>query len=127
MTAKRWKVLLVDDEQSIIKMVGKRLELEGFDVIVALDGAEALVKANTEHPDLIVLDLMLPKISGLEICAELKQHQASKEIPVITIFSGRGSPDDEAKCLQLGAAAYVAKGHGAGPLVDQIKALLGSP
>lgn len=126
MEKKRWKVLLVDDEPSIIKMVGKRLEVEGFQVIVAMEGEEALAKAEAERPDVIVLDLMLPKVNGFDICAKLKQNQRAGDIPVIAVFSGRGTVEDEKRCRKLGAAAYVSKGQGqgAGVLVAQIKALL---
>lgn len=125
MSAKKWRVLLVDDEPSIIKTIGKRLEVEGFEVLVAMDGQEALEKAQTQHPDLIILDLMLPTLSGFEICAKLKQDRHSQEIPIITVFSGKGSPADAERCRQLGAAAYVAKGQGAAPLLTEIRTLLG--
>jgi len=121
---RKWRVLLVDDEPSIIKTVGKRLEVEGYEVLVAIDGQEAIEKAKTMRPDVIILDLMLPTINGFDVCAQIKQHQRSQEIPIITAFSGKGSPEDEEKCRQLGAAAYVPKGQGANPLIDQIKALL---
>ncbi len=124
MAQRKWKVLLVDDEPSIIKMITKRLEFEGYEVLVAMNGEEALEKAKSERPDLIVLDLMLPKVNGFDVCAELKQHQRSWEIPVITIFSGDSSTDDQARCLKLGAAAYVTKGQGAAPLMAQVKELL---
>ena len=65
--AEKSRILLVDDEPSIVKMVGKRLEIEGFDVLVAVDGQEGLAKAQAEHPDLIILDLMLLKLNGYEI------------------------------------------------------------
>ncbi len=67
---------------------------------------------------------MLPTINGFDVCAQIKQHQRSREIPIITVFSGKGSPDDEEKCRQLGVVAYVPKGQGAKPLIDQIKASL---
>jgi CheY-like chemotaxis protein len=120
------RVLLVDDEPSIIKMVGKRLELEGFEVLVAVDGQEAIEKALASPPDIIVLDLMLPKISGFDVCERLKQSQQAKEIPIIAIFSGRGKEGDAERCKKLGAAAYVPKGHGASPLIEEIKSLLAS-
>lgn len=125
MSAARRRVLLVDDEPSIVKMVGKRLEVEGFDVIVATDGQEAIAKAEAEHPDLIILDLMLPKLSGFDVCAKLKAGQDSKDIPIVVMFSGKGEAGDEERCRELGAAAYVAKGQGAGPLMAQVNALLG--
>ena len=125
MSERKRRVLLVDDEPSIIKMVGKRLEIEGFEVLVAMDGKEALEKAQAEHPDLIILDLMLPAIDGFEVCAALKRNQSSKDTPVITVFSGKGTEEDAERCRQLGAAAYVTKGQGATPLIAQIKTLLG--
>ena len=125
MNSNKRKVLLVDDEPSIIKTIGKRLEIEGFQVIIAMDGEEALAKAQSEKPDLVVLDLMLPKVNGFEICAQLKKDRQSKEIPIVTIFSGLGNEEDKDRCLALGAAAYITKGKGAGPLIEQIKALLG--
>ena len=124
MNERKWKVLLVDDEPSILKVVGKRLQVEGYDVVVAADGQEAMEKAQQEHPDLIVLDLMLPKLSGFDVCVQLKKDRRSRDIPIITIFSGKGSTEDADRCRQAGAAAYVSKGHGAGPLLDQIKTLL---
>ena len=124
MAERKWRILLVDDEPSIIKMVGKRLEIEGFEVSVALDGEQALEKARTEHPDLIVLDLMLPKVDGFTICQTLKQHQTAREIPIIAIFSGKAQPEDAERCRKLGAAAYVPKGYGAAPLIEKIRSLL---
>lgn len=118
------RVLLVDDDPSIIKMVGKRLEVEGFEVIVARDGEEAIAKAKSEHPDMIILDLMLPKIDGYEVCKRLKEDQEARDIPIVTIFSGKGQPGDDERCRQVGAAAYVTKGEDAGPLIQQVKALL---
>ena len=124
MPQRKWKVLLVDDEPSIIKMITKRLEFEGYEVLIAMDGQEAIEKARSESPDVIILDLMLPKVNGFEVCAELKQHQRSREIPIITIFSGDSSAEDQARCLKLGAAACVTKGRGASPLMAQVKELL---
>jgi len=125
MSERKLRVLLVDDEPSLIKMVTKRLEVEGFEVLTAADGEEALAKAQAEHPDLIVLDLMLPKVSGFDVCAKLKQHQQSSDIPIIAIFSGKGSLEDAERCKQLGAAAYVSKSDGVKTLLEQARALLG--
>jgi len=118
------RVLLVDDELSIIKMIGKRLEVEGFEVLIAMDGEQALQMARTEHPDVIVLDLMLPKLDGFKICEQLKKKDNAMDIPIITIFSGRGSDIDAQRCMDLGAAAYVTKGEGATPLIQKIRTLL---
>ena len=124
MSERKWRILLVDDEPSILKVVGKRLEVEGYEVIIAADGEEAIEKAKQAHPDLIVLDLMLPKLNGIDVCSQLKKDRRSQDIPIITIFSGKGSSEDAERCREAGAAAYVSKGHGANPLVEQIKTLL---
>ena len=122
--AKR-RVLLVDDESSIIKLVGKGLEVAGFEVITAMDGQEGLTKARLGNPDIIVLDLMLPKMTGLEVCAALKQDDRYKRIPII-IFTGKGQEMDERLCRECGANAYINKPKGSKGLVDQIAALLGN-
>lgn len=119
------RVLLVDDEPSIIKMVSKRLQMEGFEVIVAMDGPEAVEKARTEKPDLIVLDLMLPTMNGFDVCKLLKQEQSAKEVPIIAMFTGKGDPGDEERCLAAGAAAYVTKNQGTSTLLAHVKTLLG--
>ena len=124
MADRKWKILLVDDEPSIIKTIGKRLEVEGFEVLIAIDGEEAIRIATAEHPDVIVLDLMLPKVDGFQVCQTLKKDKSAKDIPIITVFSGRGNEEDQERCRSLGAAAYVQKGHGATPLLDQIRNLL---
>src|SRR3989338_7718114 len=77
------RLLLVADEQSLAKLVTKRLEAEGFEVSVALDGEEALQKARQELPELIILDVMLPKMTGHEVCQILKQDPRYRHIPII--------------------------------------------
>ncbi|MBI4597421.1 MAG: response regulator [Candidatus Omnitrophica bacterium] len=124
MSEKQWRILLVDDEPSIIKMVGKRLELEGFEVFTATDGEQAIEFATTRHPDLIVLDLLLPKKDGFAVTETLKRNQNARDIPIIAVFSGKGVLEDEDRCRELGAAAYIEKGRGATPLVEAIRNLL---
>ena len=122
-TARR--ILLVDDEPTVVKMVKKRLEVSGFEVVVAVDGEEALAKAAGARFDAVVLDLMLPKMNGMDVCATLKQNQSYNDIPIVVIFSGKGQPEDEEQCRRLGAAAYVSKSQGAVHVIEQINALLG--
>jgi len=117
------KILLVDDEQSIIKMVGKRLETAGFEVVTALDGEAALQRAKTERPSLVVLDLMLPKLSGLKVCSTLKHDQLYQHIPVI-IFTGKDQDVDRAACTESGADGYVPKALGVNVLLTEIQTLL---
>ena len=117
------RVLLVDDEPSIIKVVGKRLEVAGYEVLTAMDGQDGLTKARLGRPDVIILDLMMPKMSGMEVCAALKQDVRLQHIPVI-IFTGKGQEMDERVCRELGANAYMTKPHDATALIEQIEALL---
>ena len=124
MNQRKWRILLVDDEASVVKMIRKRLEVEGFDVTVAMSGEEALQKVQEARPDLIVLDLMMPGRNGFDVCAQLKRGRASGDIPIVTVFSGKGDSNDEKRCLELGAAAYINKSEGGSALVAQAKALL---
>ena len=120
--AKNLLILLVDDEPAILKIVGKRLELEGYEVATALNGEEALQKVESRPPNLIILDLMLPKIDGYSILLKLKQNPLYQEIPVV-IYNGKGSLDGERRCHELGADRYIVK-PGTDALVGEIKTLL---
>ena len=122
MTAKR-RVLLVDDEASIVKIVGKRLEVAGYEVLIAMDGEEGLTKARLGRPDIVILDLMMPKKNGFEVCAELKKDPQYRHIPVI-IFTGKGRDMDEQICRECGANAYLTKPHKPEDLIEQIEGLL---
>ena len=125
--AERLRILLVDDEPSIVKMVGKRLEVEGFDVLIAMDGQDGLAKARTQSPDLIVLDLMLPKLNGYEVCTMLKQDSRYQKIPVV-MFTAKAQEKDEKLGMECGADAYVRKPFRAQELLGKIRGLLpGAP
>ena len=125
--ADRLRILLVDDEPSIVKMVGKRLEVEGFDVLIATDGQDGLTKARTQSPDLIVLDLMLPKLNGYEVCTMLKQDSRYQKIPVV-MFTAKAQDKDEKLGMECGANAYVRKPFRAQELMGKIRDLLpGTP
>ena len=121
--AEKVRILLVDDEPGIVKMVGKRLEVAGFDVLVATDGQEALTKARTKQPDLIILDLMLPKLNGFEVCRMLKFDKGMKHIPII-LFTALTRDTDEQMGLECGADAYIRKPFRAQELLEKIRALL---
>ena len=125
--AEKPRILLVDDEPSIVKMVGKRLEVEGFEVIVAMDGQEGLQKAQTEQPHLIILDLMLPKLNGYEVCGILKRDSRYEKIPVL-MLSARAQEKDEKEGMAVGANAFMRKPFKSQELVEKIKSLLqGTP
>lgn len=123
--ADKHRILLVDDEPSIVKMVGKRLEVEGFDVLVAMDGQDGLVKAQSERPDLIILDLMLPKLNGYEVCTMLKQDTRYQKIPIV-LFTAKAQEKDERLGMECGANAFVRKPFRAQELLEHIRALIGS-
>ena len=125
MSETKRRVLLVDDEPSIIKMVGKRLELAGYEVVTALDGEDGLAKARVGRPDVVILDLMMPKMSGMEVCATLKGDARYRHIPII-IFTARRQEMDEKLCRECGADAYVTKAQQSKALIEQIEAVLGS-
>lgn len=123
--AEKPRILLVDDEPSIIKMVGKRLEVEGFEVVVAMDGQEGLAKAQSEHPELIILDLMLPKLNGYEVCTMLKQDTRYQQIPIV-LFTAKTQEKDEALGMECGANGYLRKPFRAQELLATIRGLLAS-
>ena len=102
------KVLLVDDEPDIQEIIGARLAVLNFEVLIAKDGQEGLDLARKEFPDAILLDLMLPKLDGYKVCRMLKFDKAFEHIPII-IFSARGSDADKKLAEQVGADAYMVK------------------
>jgi len=102
------KIMVVDDEADVIDMLVINLRAAGFQVIAVEDGATALAKARTESPSLIILDLMLPKMPGLEICKVLKSDVATRHIPVI-MLTAKAEEVDKIVGLELGADDYVTK------------------
>ena len=105
-------------------MVSKRLEVEGFDVLIAMDGQDGLAKAQAESPDLIILDLMLPKLNGYEVCTMLKQDTRYQKIPIM-LFTAKAQVKDEQLGMECGANAYLRKPFQAKELMDKIRSLLG--
>lgn len=102
------KILFVEDEPSLQKTVTEILTQEGFEMLSALDGEEGLKLIKKEKPDLILLDLILPKKDGFEILKEIKEGEETKDIPVIVLTNLEGVGDVE-KALSLGAATYLVK------------------
>ncbi len=114
------KILVVDDEKPISDIVKFNLDKEGYDVVTAYDGEEALEKVESEEPDLILLDLMLPKIDGLEVA---RQVRAKHNIPIIMV-TAKDSELDKVVGLELGADDYVTKPFSNRELVARVKANL---
>jgi len=117
------RILLVDDEPDIIKTVQVRLEKNGYAVITAIDGQDALAKARSENPDLIILDLMLPKLNGYQVCRMLKFDEQYKKIPII-IFTARTQDQDKQTSQEVGADAYISKPFESSVLLEKIETLL---
>ena len=114
------KVLLVDDEKTLVKALKFNLEKEGFEVVEAFDGEEALKKAFEINPDIIILDLMLPGLDGFEVCREIRKKE---EIPII-MLTAKGEDIDKVLGLELGADDYMTKPFNPRELLARIKAIL---
>jgi two-component system alkaline phosphatase synthesis response regulator PhoP len=119
----REKILIVEDEKDIVKMLEYNLKKEGFKTISAQDGEDALEYAAREHPDLIILDLMLPGMDGLEVCKELKKETKTASIPII-MLTAKAQESDKVVGLELGADDYVTKPFSPRELIARIKAVL---
>ncbi len=117
------KILIVEDEKDIIKMLDYNLKKEGFRVIDARDGEDALDLALREHPDLILLDLMLPGMDGLEVCKALKKESKTSSIPII-MLTAKSQESDKVLGLGLGADDYITKPFSPRELIARIKAVL---
>ena len=103
------KVLLVEDDSLMVKMYDLKFTHDGFNVSVALDGEEGLQKARAENPDIIVLDIMLPKMSGTEVLEKLKEDPTTRDKPVIVLTNLNVTEEDVAKCKDLGAKEILMK------------------
>jgi two-component system alkaline phosphatase synthesis response regulator PhoP len=117
------KILIVDDEPHILELVRFNLEAGGFKVIEAPDGQKAIELAQTENPDLILLDLMLPGTDGLEVCRILRQQKATREIPII-MLTAKSEEIDKVLGLEIGADDYITKPFSPRELTARVKAVL---
>ncbi len=117
------KILVVEDEKNILQIVEYNLGKEGYQIVVARDGAEALEKARRDLPDLILLDLMLPKVDGLEVCRQLKREGRTAQIPII-MLTAKTQEADRVVGLELGADDYVGKPFSPRELTARVKAVL---
>jgi two-component system KDP operon response regulator KdpE len=114
------RILIVDDEMSILKFVRSNLEDRGYAVTGATNGEEALHIIERELPDLIILDIMMPKMDGFEVCRRLREWS---QTPII-MLSASGDEKDKVKCLDLGADDYIVKPFGANELMARVSAVL---
>ncbi len=117
------KILVVDDEPNVLRMVSYALQAEGYDVVVAPNGAEALSKVQTEAPDLVILDDMMPDMTGVEVCEQLRKRQETADLPII-MLSAKMQVSDKIKGLEAGADEYLTKPITPEELFARVKALL---
>ena len=117
------RILVVEDESALVEILRYNLEKEGFDVAVAVDGEEAMAAINDQPPDLVVLDWMLPLVSGLEICRQIRRKTETRDLPVI-MLTARGEEADRVRGLEVGADDYVSKPFSPSELIARVRAVL---
>lgn len=117
------RILVVDDEPELVKAIQIRLQQAGYESLVACDGQEGLDKARKEKPDLILLDIMMPGMDGLQALAKLKEEATTKSIPVV-MLTAKSQADDIDSAIKLGAVDYVVKPFEAVVFLEKIKTAL---
>jgi DNA-binding response OmpR family regulator len=117
------KILIVDDEPNIVVSLEYLLKKEGFEVALAADGEEALAQVAAFAPDMVLLDVMMPKKSGFEVCQELRADPAQAGLRIV-MLTAKGRDTEMAKGLALGADAYITKPFSTKELVARVKSLL---
>lgn len=118
------KVLIADDEQNIVISLDFLLRREGFEVLVAADGEEAIAKIRSDRPDLVLLDVMMPKMNGFDVCQALRADPELASIRVL-MLTAKGRDTEVTKGLGLGADAYMTKPFSTKELVVKVRTLLG--
>ena len=117
------KILIVEDEESQAEVLRYNFQKEGFDVVLAFDGEEALLAAEEQQPDLVILDWMLPGTSGLRVCQALRARPETKNLPIVMV-TARGEEADRVRGLDSGADDYVVKPFSPSELVARVRAVL---
>jgi len=116
-------ILVVEDETALVSLLRYNLEKEGFEVLEATDGEEALLVMSERQPDLVLLDWMLPKLSGIEVCRQMRRRSESRNTPII-MLTARGEEGDRIRGLNAGADDYVPKPFSTNELIARIHAVL---
>jgi CheY-like chemotaxis protein len=118
------KILIAEDERDIRELIAFSLQgLGGFDIVLASNGAEAVERATAEIPDLILMDVRMPRMTGYAACKKLKENDATKSVPVI-FLSAKGQDEEIQQGLAAGAAAYILKPFAPDELVNQVRSVL---
>ena len=117
------KILIVDDELESVKLIGLMLQRRGYEIAAARSGAQALTKAQTENPDLVILDVMMPDMDGYEVCRELRANPKTSSLPII-MFTAKTTVDDKVAGFQAGADDYLTKPIHPQELTSRVEAVL---
>ena len=117
------KILVAEDERDIRDLIGFTLRFAGFEVLLTGNGIEAIEKAPLEQPDLIILDVRMPKMTGYEACRQLKENPATSAIPIV-FLSAKGQEDEIQQGLASGALEYIVKPFAPDELADQVRDIL---
>ena len=120
------KILVVEDEPNQVELIEFNLNSEGYEVVVTRDGEEALNLAEEENPDLILLDWMLPKVSGIEVCRQLRRSKMTREIPIV-MLTARSEESDKIRGLDIGADDYITKPYSIKELLARVRAGMRRP
>ena len=120
------KILVVEDEPNQVELIEFNLNSEGYEVVVARDGEGALNLAEEENPDLILLDWMLPKVSGIEVCRQLRRSKMTREIPIV-MLTARSEESDKIRGLDIGADDYITKPYSIKELLARVRAAMRRP
>ena len=119
----RTKILIVEDEESISTLLDYNLAREEFETKIAVDGEDALLKVHEFQPDIVILDWMLPKVSGIEVCRRIRQDPDTRNLPII-MLTARSEETDRIRGLETGADDYLTKPFSTAELVARVKAVL---
>src|SRR5215475_13040919 len=117
------KILIVDDDIDSLKLIGLMLQRHGYEVVAANAGNQAITKASSEHPNLIILDVMMPDMDGYEVCRRLRANPETKSIPII-MFTAKTLVDDKVTGFEAGADDYLTKPTHPAELASRVKAVL---
>ncbi|MCK4545972.1 MAG: response regulator [Candidatus Eisenbacteria sp.] len=117
------KILVVDDERYILHILDFSLGAEGYEVITAGDGEQAVERSKADRPDLIVMDIMMPKMDGFEACKKIKSNPDTKDIPVI-MLTAKGRETDRKRGVDAGADDYVTKPFSPAKLIERVQGVL---
>lgn len=117
------KILVVDDEKDIVELIEYNLKKEGFSIIKAYDGETAVAIAKKQKPDLIVLDLMLPRMNGIDVCKTIKQNPATADLPII-MLTAKADESDKVLGLEIGADDYMTKPFSIKELIARVRTVL---